>query len=167
MKKKNTFLTVALLLAVVVLGVGYAASTGPWVVEGTATATASEFDVAFTNHQAGNNVTSSSVEGDLLAKMAVELENVGDTATATFTITNRSQKGIGAEINEDDIVITRGTNSEYFDVTYKLGSSTIASNGGTTTLEVTVELIKATTEEKTETFTVSLNDIQPTVEAAG
>ena len=154
-------------MAVVVLGVGYAASIGPWVVEGTAKANASEFNVAFTDHQAGDNVTSSSVESDILAKMAVELENVGDTATATFTITNRSQEGIGAEINDGNIEIIRGDNSEYFDVSYKLGSTTISSNGGTTTLEVTVKLIKATTEEKTETFSVSLKDIQPTVESAG
>ena len=162
MKKRNTFLAVALLLAVVVLGVGYSAATGQWVVNGTATAEAGDFDVAFTSV---DNEEIASVVSDTEANMEVSLKEVGDSKTAIFTITNKSAKGIGASIPE--VVITyqdeNGTvtasESAYFEVTHKLASNTIASNGGTTTLEVTVTLKKAASTTVSEEFQVSLGTI--------
>lgn len=161
MKKRNTFLGVILLLAVVVLGVGYAAATGPWVVNGTATASANTgFDVAFT---AVDNEEIASVQSDVLGQMDVTLVNVGDAETAIFTLTNKSPKGIGAEIDPDSIEVTykdgSAVESSYFDVTYELGSETIASNNGTTTLKVTVTLKQAALEEVEETFNVSIGTI--------
>jgi len=160
MKKKNTMIAVVLLLAIVVLGVGYAAATGPWVINGTATATANDgFDVAFTSV---DDEEIAAVEGDTEGTMTVTLANVNDSETATFTITNNSPKGIGAEIDEDSIVVTYNDTevpSDYFDVTYELGNSTITSNGGTTTLAVTVTLKQAALAEVTETFKVSIGTI--------
>ena len=146
MKKKNTMLGVLLLLAVVVLGVGYAAATGTWVVNGTATAQAGDFDVAFTSV---DNEDIASVVDDTTAEMTVSLKELTDTAEATFTITNKSAEGIGATIPgvtvkfkdaEGNYTIAEDA-SEYFTVATELSSNTIASNGGTQTLKVTVFLI--------------------------
>ena len=143
--RRNRFL-LAIVAFILVLGVGYAAASGPWVVEGTATAKASELDVKFTDATAGANTTSAAFSSDVLATMAVELDEIGEEATATFTITNASKKGIGAEINPDTITVTYGDNdaatSEYFEVTKTLTETELASNGGSTTLTVTVKLLK-------------------------
>lgn len=157
MKKRNTLLTVALLLTVVILGVGYAAASGPWVVEGTATAKASQLDVAFTA------ATNGTVSSDILAEMtAVELDEIGEFATAEFVIKNRSKAGIGAQINADDITVTYGdenaTTSDYFTVTKALDKNYLAS-GDSATLTVTVTLEKVGLTDITESFKVSINDI--------
>ena len=165
MKKKNTFLAVALLLAVVLLGVGYAAATGPWVVNGTATAEANEgFDVAFT---AVDNEDLGRIVNDVTAEMEVSLKEVDEYETVTFTLTNNSPIGIGAEIDPDSIVIkyeaedgtVTADESEFFLITHQLGETTIDSNGGTTTLAVTVKLKQAALAEVTEKFTVSIGTI--------
>lgn len=160
MKRKNTFIIIALLLAVVALGVGYAASTGTWIVNGTATAEAGDFDVAFTavNEEAEDYA---SVESDTVAKMDVSLKEVTDSQSATFTITNKSAKGIGASIPEVVVTYDDGTEveSKYFNVTTELSSNTIASDGGEVTLTVTVELKQSTPVEVTESFKVSLGTI--------
>lgn len=165
MKKRNTFLAIALLLAVVVLGVGYAAATGPWVISGTATASANDgFDVAFT---AVDKEDLGTVTNDTTASMEVTLAEVGDSETVTFTLTNRSPEGIGAKIDKNSITIkyeaedgsVTADASEYFTVTYDLGSETIDSNNGTTTLAVTVTLDKAALAEVTEKFEVSIGSI--------
>ena len=158
MKKKNTFLSIALLLAVVVLGVGYAASSGPWVIEGTATAKASDLDVKFTTATGDGNPT---VVSEKLGEMTVELTEIGETATATFTIKNNSKTGIAADINPDTITVTYAddaTSSDYFNVTHSLAKTALAS-GEETTLTVTVELKKVGLTNVTETFKVSINEI--------
>ena len=160
MKKKNTMLAVLLLLAVVVLGVGYAAATGPWVINGEATANANDgFDVDFTSV---DDETIGQIVSDTEGKMTVTLTEVGDSETAVFTLTNNSPKGIAAEIVEDSISITYdadAASSDYFLVEYELGSTTIASDGGTTTLSVTVTLKQAALEEVKEDFKVSIGTI--------
>ena len=157
MKKRNTLLSVALLLAVVILGVGYAAASGPWVVEGTATAKASELDVEFV--QEGSTGT---VESDVKATMEVELDEIGEEATATFVILNNSKAGIAAEINADNITVAYeggASTSEYFEVTKTLAEPTKLASGDSTTLTVTVRLKKVGLTDVTETFTVSINEI--------
>ena len=164
MKKKNTFLAVALLLAVVVLGVGYAAASGPWVVNGTATASAeTDFDVSFT---AVDDETASFTETE--GTMSVTLANVGDSETVTFTLTNSSPKGIKAVIDPSSVVVTyedeqgevTAESSEYFLVEPTLSANEISSDGGEVTLAVKVTLKKAALTEVTEDFKVSIGTIE-------
>lgn len=170
MKKKNTFIVVALLLAVVVLGVGYAAATGPWVINGTATASANtDFDVDFTGTPTvTDGVTANITQDDELktAEMTVTLTTMDDEESATFTLTNNSPEGIKAVIDENSISVTyegedgevTATASEYFDVAYELADTEIPS-GESTTLTVTVKLKKVALTEITEKFKVSIGTI--------
>ena len=158
MKRRNTLLVVALLLVVVVLGVGYAAASGPWVVEGTATAKGSELDIKFTTATGDGNPT---VESDVLGTMAVELDEIEETATAEFTIKNNSKAGIAADIDPDTITVTYdggAASSEYFEVTKAL-NKTALSSGEEAILTVTVKLKKVGLTDVTETFKVSINNI--------
>lgn len=175
MKKRNTFVVVALLLAVVVLGVGYAASTGPWVISGTAKASAStDFDVDFIGTPTVTDGVVASITNDVSATMEVTLSNVDDSGSATFTLTNNSPVGIGASFTADMVKIYKengtdewenSTSSEYFDIAVDTtGTGTIASNGGTATVKVTVTLKKAAVADITERFVVKVEGITATQE---
>lgn len=185
-KKKNTLLAVGLLVAVIGLGIGYAISTQTLKVEGTATAKESgtSFNVKFTNAVAGTEVkdtdttttlasSTASVTSDKVAEVSVDLTNVGNSQTITFTVQNASQAGLSAKISKDNVKIyKKGTNetfsSEYFDITTNINNDiTISSASGsnTATFTVTVTLKKAfvgsgSTTEKTETFDVVLEGIE-------
>lgn len=177
MKKKNTFLGVALLIAVLVLGIGYALTTGPLTIEGTATAnqSATSFNVKFTNATADEEITdsesnvlassSAQVTSDSVATMTVDLTNVGDSQTVTFEVTNDSQAGLKAVIDPANVKIykhgtTEDFSSEYFTVTQSITDSVEIASQDKTTFTVTVELKKAVIGDAvTEKFDVVLSDI--------
>lgn len=184
-KKKNTLLAVGLLVAVIGLGIGYAISTQSLTVEGTATAqeSASSFNVKFkeaspttaeTTEDADGGILTSveaDVAGDKKATMAVTLTNLNDSVTATFTIENASQSGLGAKVTADNVkVYAHGTtteySSEYFEVTPAVTTTTIPSvTGNTMTFDVTVTLKKAyvgtaDSDSVTEQFDVVLEGIE-------
>ena len=154
MKKKRTFLVVALLVAALSLAVGYAAITKNLSVTGSASATTKDdnFKVRFTGTPTttdGSKVTAT-ITNELAAKINVSgLTTTGDTVTATYTIENYSAE-LGANLALGSIT---NTNSEYFEVTASLDNSAIAK-GETTTLTVTVKLLKTPVENQTTDITV-------------
>ena len=154
MKKKRTFLVVALLVAVLSLAVGYAAITKNLAVTGSASATTQDdnFKVRFTGTPTttdGSKVTAT-ITNELAATINVTgLTTTGDTVTATYTIENYSAE-LGANLEVGSI--TNG-NSEYFEVTATLGADSIAA-GANTTLTVTVKLLKTPVENQTASITV-------------
>ena len=154
MKKKRTFLVVALLVAALSLAVGYAAITKNLEVTGSASATTNNdnFKVKFTGTPTTSdaNKVTASITSDLAATINVSgLTTTGDTATATYTIENYSAE-LGADLAVGSI--TNG-NSEYFEVTASLGATSIAA-GAKTTLTVTVKLLKTPVENQTTDITV-------------
>ena len=154
MKKKRTFLVVALLVAALSLAVGYAAITKNLAVTGSASATTNNdnFKVRFTGtpETSDANKVTASITSDLAATINVSgLTTTGDTATATYTIENYSAE-LGADLAVGSI--TNG-NSEYFEVTASLGATSIAA-GAKTTLTVTVKLLKTPVENQTTDITV-------------
>ena len=154
MKSPKTFLFLSIIVAVLVLGVAYAAiSNVSLQVTGTAEAAPSDsnFKVAFKNN--GSFVASNADKGlesitatvtfDEISEhsatiTAKDFVQVGDTVVATLTVSNNSTDLI-AELPKDKLTIS-GTN-EYFQVTADLGSNEIAANGNTT-VTVTIKLIK-------------------------
>ena len=154
--KKRTYTIVAILLAVVALGIGYAAATTLLTVNGTATALpADAADLDFSNASAsgGQTGTSASVDGTTGAGVcSVILKTVGETATCTFTIARGSGMdpgidvtSIAASLYSDSTLNTAwvdATDETYFDVSTALGANTLA-DGETTTLTVTVQLKQA------------------------
>lgn len=168
MNNKKTLITLLLLLAVVTLGIGYAAVTQTLKINGTATAkeSATAFEIHFSNatpdetqitpteqnNQKQVSSTASITADNKVAQMSVTLTDINDEQTCTFTVENTSQDGIKAIIKPSNVTIyanpelTTAYSSDYFDVTTSITSnlevsSTAGSN--TATFTVTVKLKKA------------------------
>ena len=168
MKKKNSMVTLVVLVAILVLGVGYAVVTGVnLTISGNASTVSSDLKVRFTGTPVGAcngckresetenpaTVTATKTD-DLTATIKVEnLEEVGDTATATYTIENY-ESDLSANLVVGTITNSKNT---FFQVTATLGNATIAS-GASTTVTVTVKLIKSpiTAEDSSTTITVPI-----------
>ena len=168
--KRRTYTIVAILLAVVALGIGYAAVSTLLTINGSATALQSdgvklEFTGTPTNSgtQTGN---SASINGSdpTVATCTVVLKNMNESATCTYTVTNSttdtsiSAKDLSVSIFDSANVAWTASSSSYFTINSAIGSSTLA-NGATTTVTVTVTLKKENTTgtDITETFTVKVN----------
>lgn len=159
MRKNKTLLGVALLIAVLMLGVGYALTAKDFKVDGEVTVATNDtnFVVEFTDHKSDKTDDTTTASGTTATFTVTSLKSVGNKATATYTITNNSNTGINAEILEataDEL-----TNEEYFTVTPKLtyaDGDKILQVGETATLTVEVELDKAPVDAAvTGTFTVN------------
>ena len=134
------------LVAIVVLGVGYAAiSSVNLIINGNATASVDQnnFKVHFTQAQAISGSTGVSgtstidSQDDTKATFDVTgLTKVGDYAEAVYTVRNDSN-GIGAEITLN----LESSNTEYFKVTETILDNKLQA-GEETTAKVRVEMIK-------------------------
>ena len=171
MKKNKTLLGVALLIAVLMLGVGYALTSKELQVGGEVTVATDDanFVVEFTNAEddnaTANEATIYGTDAKLASFTVTSLKAVGQTAKATYTITNSSNVGINAEILT--ATATETANGEYFEVTPTLkyaDEDKILAVGESATLEVLVTLTKAPVDAAvTGTFTV---DFKATPKAA-
>ena len=100
----------------------------------------SDFKIAFAEEPTytGNGVATLNLTGPTTATMDIAgLEDVGDSVTVIFTITNKSNY-----IYADIYAKVTNSNTEYFNVTSTISNSTMKPKTGKATLEVTVELIK-------------------------
>ena len=172
MNNKKTMTALLILVAVVALGIGYAAITQTLKINGTATARESgaAFDVHFKsasadatqitpsaeNHQKEVSSTASVTADDKVAEMSVTLTDVDDEQTCTFTVENTSLDGIKAIIKPSSLKITSDAAgqtpfiSDYFTITTSIESDiTIPSTTGsnTDTFTVTVKLKKPYIDE--------------------
>ena len=142
-----------LLVAVLLVAVGYAAITATQLtINGTANATTKQenFNVEFTGTPTVSDADK--VEAKLVDQKPLnaimnvsKLTAKGDTATATYTIANTS-----ADLSAVLSATTTNTNDEYFKITQNIAKATVAA-GDTTTITVTVELIKTTITQDEET----------------
>lgn len=185
MKKKNTFLGVALLIAVLMLGIGYAATAQVLKVTGTATGVYSQenFNVVFESAKAGDydgnnaegvtaSIDTANDETSRTAVMTVELGKLNSIGSANFVIKNDSAAGIAATINANNVRITDETGNElpteYFLITTDFPSGeTILAVGETIDFTVNVQLIKAVVNEEEsvqQQFRVNLEGFLPTAE---
>lgn len=162
MKNKKTILGIVLLIAILILGVGYAAVSGyNLTIGGTATATGSEdnFIVEFTNATAGNNCTKAEISNTDKTTATIEvggLAKKGDTATATFEVKNNSSE-LSALLDVTTKEMT-GDNASYFTVNATIADNAEAmANGTTRTVTVTVTLNKTVVEDKSATINVVLS----------
>lgn len=156
MKKRNTLLGLALLVAVLVLGVGYAWDAINLQINGTVEVApnSENFKVVFsegalTKGTEGTDVVTT--DGTKTAGLDVKsLVAVGDTVVATYTVKNNSGAGINAVLGE--VTVTEGTtNAEYFSVTTEwLDATTTLAPTGTRQLKVTVTLDKAPVDDTVE-----------------
>lgn len=138
--KNKKFFIIALLMVVLLIGVGYANITNKTLeINGTATATpdGSNFVVKFKNETVPTTGgATATVLGDTSAEIEVTgLTAKGQTASATYTIVNNSE-GLDALLSA---VVTKKTDSDNFDVTYSFADTKLLADDETT-LTVTVTL---------------------------
>ena len=189
---KEGKLFIGILVAVIALGIGYAAITAiPLIINGSATAKASgtqaDFNVHFDDFASTGNYISYTEEedtGDSLvesfdtvkhvsaasgttdkaaditvasnqtsATVSVDnMTNVGDTVTLTIPVINES-----ADIKASLSAAVENNNEEYFNVVAEPAVETLNANNATTTVTVTVSVVKVPkVADQSATFTVTL-----------
>ncbi len=157
-KNKRSLLGLGLLVLVLVLGVGYAVvSSVNLDITGTASVKETDLKVSFngvTNVSDEAKVSASSVDGALSATITVTDLELNDTVTATYTIKNE-ETDVNAEVIKASI---ENDKSDYFKVTTDVDSSakTITA-GGTTTVTVTVKLVKTPVSDTDSTANITVN----------
>ena len=95
MKKRKTFIAMALIIAVLLLGVGYAAITNiVLTINGTANITANaDFDVTFdVDHTVTGTNATGSYTNETTATMTVNLDSTNTEATAVYKVHNESEE---------------------------------------------------------------------------
>lgn len=169
MRKNKAFFGIALLVAVLALGIGYAAVIGniSLNITGSASATVSDenfkvkfddtvdptFDKTAVSANSTNVVVTPSldVDDEHEATLSVSgLTTMNDTVTATYTIVNNSPE-LSALITAGTIT---NTNEEYFAVTSVVNTPATVTHGESTTLTVTVRLKKTPITDQTATLTI-------------
>lgn len=172
MNKKRTILGGAILVAVIMLSIGYAVIENiPLNITGSATANVSddnflvEFDEATDKTTVSNeDKVSASVTGIHAAKMDVTgLSAKGDSVYAIFTINNKSAD-LSAELSVSAENISETDNAGYFSIATEITEPKIITKGGSTTVKVTVTLEKTPVDgTKTGEISVALSakPVQP------
>ena len=155
MAQRNTLLLV-LILAVLLLGTAYAALENITLnINGTVQATPdqSNFKVTFVGSPSSSGDGSATLQltSDTTATMNVYgLSVLGDKLTATFSIKNASSD-LSAQLSST----VTNNNTTYFKVTPVL-TTTDLEHGETTTLKVSVELIKTPITTQTDSIQINI-----------
>jgi len=161
MKAKRTFIVLAIVIAVLALGIAYAAVTANLEIRGNATGSfdTANFQVYFSEHSAvtgtGGVVTTGSTADINSEDPTIGTFNftgfttVGQKQSATWTILNDNDADIDA-VNVTTTIENAGNNTEYFKVTKTDAPSTIKA-GQTGTVTVTVECMKTPEEDVSST----------------
>lgn len=155
-KSTKTVIGVVLFVAIILVAVGYAAVTNiPLNITGSATAevNTNNFKVTFTDPitTGGKGSTIAAKTDATTATMTVTgLTAKGDTATATYTIQNTSDDLL-AKFSVDTV----SESTDYFKVTSEVANTDAISPAGTTTVTVTVELLKTPIDADAEAANLS------------
>ena len=165
MKKRTGILGV--LIAIVLIGIGYAAVTAVNLTingNGTITPNDENFKVVYTGVTSTANPTTINVATDTIGAEGVtttsftvtNMTKKDDTVTLTYTIQNKSAD-YKAVLNEASTYLSVTGDTEYFSVTPGTFASTTLNPDGTTTQTVTVTALKTPADtDKSVTITLSL-----------
>jgi len=163
MKQPKTFLLLSIVVAVLVLGIAYAAITSVTMnITGNVGATADQgnFDVGLDGAPTFNKIGTSTISanGGVSDRTRAWLEisglkKVGDTVTATYTIVNNATD-LYASLSVTNCVLT-GEDKDFFNISYQLGESTLHPTTSTT-LTVTVKLVQSPLDDVTADVDIGL-----------
>ncbi|MBR3614723.1 MAG: leucine-rich repeat domain-containing protein [Clostridia bacterium] len=160
MKKTNKIILASAIVAVILLGIGYAAIQNITLnINGTAAADPSQsnFKIMFSGTPTVSDDTyvTAAITDDTNATINVEgLTKKGDVVTATYTVQNAS-----TDLSADLGVSTTNSNTEFFTLSSEIDKTSLVA-GEATTLTVTVELTKTPiTESVRATIGVQLEAI--------
>ena len=158
MKNRKKMITTALIVLVLLLGVGYATvSSVNLNINGTANAETKELQVFYDGVNSGtsDNVTAiSSPAKTRGATFTVENMTLNETVTMTFEVKNY-ETDVNATLAAPSV--TQNANRDYFQVTTSCDKTTLNA-GDTATITVNVKLIKTpvTAEAGSTTVTVGM-----------
>lgn len=161
MKNRKIVVVAFLLIAVLLLGVGYAALTDTLTIDGSAgvdyddTKEVFDGDIYFSKVISGDGcsavIDSDPDEGTITVNDGA-LKEVGDEVIATYTI--KSESDLDVSIPKPTVTVT---NSEYFEVTYSWAVDQTLPAGGTIDVTITIRLIKTADADQDTTFKVVFN----------
>ena len=167
MKNRKTVVVAFLLVAVMLLGVGYAALTDVLDITGSADVNQSAAEESFNEdiyfsaavaNEAGNTASVNTDNNDKASFTASTLKGKGDKVTFTFTIKNAGD--VDATVTPKLNATLGNTQPEYFTVTSDWnGAAKTLPAGGELTYTITVELIKTPTETIGASFLVELTAV--------
>ena len=156
MKNRKKMITTALIVLVLLLGVGYATvSSVNLNINGTSKAETKELQVFYdgTNSGTSAKVTAiSSPENTRAATFTVENMTLNETVTMTFEVKNY-ETDVNATLAAPSV--TENTNGVYFEVTTSCNKTTLNA-GDTATITVNVKLIKTPVTEEAGSTTVTV-----------
>ena len=159
-KPENRVIAGVLLIAVILVGIAYAAITNvTFNIKGTGNAQASKdnFAVEFVGEPTtgGKGTTTATIDKTKRTEGTMNVTGLtakGDTATATYTVQNLSQ-----DLSADLTAEATSSNQSYFEVICKLEDTTLKAKA-TTTLTVTVKLLKTPIDETKENLSSEIGD---------
>lgn len=146
MNSNKTFITLGIVVAILALGIAYAAIANQTVVVNT-TATTVADDANFNVDITAANVTANPAHGNATTSVATDknsatftitgLTTKDDTATATFTISNTSTANVKATVSQATVA---SGDTTWFTVTDEFPESIVLEKGESETLTLTVKL---------------------------
>ena len=164
MKNRKRIVVAFLLVAVMLMSVGYAALTDVLDITGSADVNKSaaedayNADIYFTAaaaNQTGNTASVNTDNSDKASFTANTLQGAGDTATFTFTITNDGD--LDANVTPS---ISSNTNEAYFSISSDWnGQPKTLEAGQTLTYTVTVALKETPTDTISGSFIIELTAV--------
>lgn len=156
MKNRKKMITTALIVLVLLLGVGYATvSSVNLNINGSAKAGSKELQVFYdgTNSGTSDKVTAiSSPVNTREATFTVENMTLNETVTMTFKVKNY-ETDVNATLAAPSV--TQNTKSDYFQVTTSCDKTTLNA-GDTATITVNVTLIKTPVSAEAGSTTVTV-----------
>ena len=156
MKNRKKMITTALIVLVLLLGVGYATvSSVSLNINGTSKAETKELQVFYdgTNSGTSAKVTAiSSPENTRAATFTVENMTLNETVTMTFKVKNY-ETDVNATLDAPSV--KQNSNNEYFQVTTSCDKTTLNA-GDTATITVNVKLIKTPVTDEAGSTTVTV-----------
>jgi hypothetical protein len=161
MKNRKTVVVAFMLVAAMLLGVGYAALSDTLTITGDATVNKSGAQEAFNEdiyfsdavaNQTGNTASVDTDDNDKATFKVESLKGQGDTATFTFTIKN------AGDVNASVAVPTiTNSNETYFTITTDWGNDAKAlAAGDSINVVVTITLVKTPTNDEGQTATFGI-----------
>ena len=156
MKNRKKMITTALIVLVLLLGVGYATvSSVSLNINGTSKAETKELQVFYDGTNSGTSAKVTAISSPVNTRAAtftVENMTLNETVTMTFEVKNY-ETDVNATLAAPSV--TQNTNEEYFQVTTSCDKTTLNA-GDTATITVNVKLIKTPVTDEAGSTTVTV-----------
>jgi len=160
MKNRRIVVTAIMLIALLCVGMGYAALTDTITATGTITYDAENFDLIWQGNVDGEDVTTQTTDSDTLAfSVNTSYWEIGTTKTYTVKVANENTKynatGVTVSAATGDALANYGVTAEISNATINAGAT------ATVTFKITLNEYP-TTETYSETFSFTVSNTSVT-----